>query len=769
MTSKAGVLSYLKNRIKDAEILDLVFFTVGQWRDNQVFCLQSVAKQLPKSTNFIVRSSSKTEDQLFTSNSGKYESILNVSMAELPEAVEKVIASYGPNQERHDEVLVQPMLEHVSMNGVLFTKDPNNGAPYYIINYGLVSDTTLVTSGAISGQTYVLARTCRKIPDSRIAKLIQLAIDLELILDNSNLDIEFAYDTHDRLYLLQARPLIIKNTCETINQTNLLAEIKNKFHHLSMEHPYLHGTRTILGVMPDWNPAEIIGIRPKPLALSLYKELITDSTWAYQRDNYGYINLRSFPLLIDLMGLPYIDVRVSFNSFIPKELDDGLAEKLVNYYLDRLEQEPYLHDKVEFDVVFSCYTFDLFERIQKLKDFNFEESEIHLIVNALKSLTNHIIHRDQGLWLKDIEKIEELKKRHELIFFNESFDDITKIYWLIEDCKRYGTLPFAGLARAGFIAIQLLNSMVSVGILSPDERLSFLNSLDSVSSKMTRDLHLLDREHFLQKYGHLRPGTYDILSPRYDEAPDVYFDWDKVKENTCHQKESFKLSLTQMKQIECLLEEHGLNHNVVGLFNFMKSAIEGREYSKFIFTKTISDVLSLLKKFGLQNNLEAEDISFVDIKDILKHYSTSWDCLDELRKNIKSNKGKYNISSQVILPPLIVTGDDVESFHLPENRPNFVTRKSLTAPVVTDLSNPAKMNGAIIFIPSADPGFDWVFTHGIAGFITAYGGVNSHMAIRAGELGLPAVIGSGDKLYNEWKSASRIHIDCCNQRVEVLH
>ena len=33
-------------------------------------------------------------------------------------------------------------------------------------------------------------------------------------------------------------------------------------------HPYLRGKRSIFGVMPDWNPAEIIGVRPRPLALS---------------------------------------------------------------------------------------------------------------------------------------------------------------------------------------------------------------------------------------------------------------------------------------------------------------------------------------------------------------------------------------------------------------------------------------------------------------------------------------------------------------------
>ena len=31
--------------------------------------------------------------------------------------------------------------------------------------------------------------------------------------------------------------------------------------------------------MPDWNPAEIIGKKPRPLALSLYQELITNHTW----------------------------------------------------------------------------------------------------------------------------------------------------------------------------------------------------------------------------------------------------------------------------------------------------------------------------------------------------------------------------------------------------------------------------------------------------------------------------------------------------------
>jgi phosphoenolpyruvate-protein kinase (PTS system EI component) len=73
-----------------------------------------------------------------------------------------------------------------------------------------------------------------------------------------------------------------------------------------------------------------------------------------------------------------------------------------------------------------------------------------------------------------------------------------------------------------------------------------------------------------------------------------------------------------------------------------------------------------------------------------------------------------------------------------------------------------------VCIPNADPGFDWVFAYPIAGLITAWGGANSHMAIRAGELNLPAVIGAGEMLYRRCSEASRLHLDCAGRRVEAL-
>ena len=86
--------------------------------------------------------------------------------------------------------------------------------------------------------------------------------------------------------------------------------------------------------MPDWNPAEIIGIKPKRLASSMYEELITDFIWAKNRNNYGFNDMTSNHLMTNFLGTPYIDVRVDFNSWIPENLDKKLKNKLISYYLN---------------------------------------------------------------------------------------------------------------------------------------------------------------------------------------------------------------------------------------------------------------------------------------------------------------------------------------------------------------------------------------------------------------------------------------------------
>jgi phosphohistidine swiveling domain-containing protein len=545
-----------------------------------------------------------------------------------------------------------------------------------------------------------------------------------------------------------------------------LADVARKVELLSRPHPFLHGSRSIFGVMPDWNPAEIIGLRPWPLSLSLYRELVTDAIWAYQRDNYGYQNLRSFPLLVSFHGLPYIDVRVSFNSFIPRDVPSDLASRLVNYYIDRLLAEPQLHDKVEFEIIFSCYTLDLPQRLEKLLANGFSSSDIAEISGALRRLTNRIIHGEGALWRRDRAKIDLLAQRLPVIG-DAKIDKISRIYWLLEDCKRYGTLPFAGLARAGFIAVQLLQSFVAVGVLSPEEHATFMASVDTVGSRIGYDFAHKTKTEFLGRYGHLRPGTYDILSPRYDEAPDLYFDWTGTRTDSAEQPR-FALSIEQLRRIEQLLKEHQLEIDVLSLIEFIKAGIEGREYAKFVFTRSLSDALSLIRQLGEEYGLSVEDCAYLDYDAIRTLYSESGSVQERLLESIARGRERHALTRNLVLPPVIASPHEVFAFHLPPSQPNFITRKSVTAPVASLTDPPESFAGRILFVPSADPGFDWIFTRGISGFVTQFGGANSHMAIRAGELGIPAVIGAGETLFKRWQVAHKLCLDCTNQKVLLI-
>jgi phosphohistidine swiveling domain-containing protein len=533
-------------------------------------------------------------------------------------------------------------------------------------------------------------------------------------------------------------------------------------------HPYLAGKHGILGVMPDWNPAEIIGIKPRPLAFSLYKYFITDQTWAYQRDNYGYRNLRSFPLIHNILGLPYVDVRLSFNSFIPKSLDDQLASKLVDYYLDKLRQSPAHHDKVEFDIVYSCYFFNLNERLLELKQHGFSDIECMEISKHLLSLTRNILE-EKGVFYKDIEKIKELERRQAIIDQSD-LPILDRIYWLGEDCKRYGTLPFAGLARAGFIAVQMLNSLVDVGIFTLKDKNNFMASVKTVAKDMAFDRQSISKQAFLEKYGHLRPGTYDILIDSYKEKYDFYF----PEQNLSSLEESPHFNLTQEQRnlINSILSLHHFKLSADEFIHFIKLAIEQREYSKFVFTKSVSNILELIKNLGAKYDLDKEELSYLNIQTIVQLYGNldTRELQETIKENITINKERYQTTKCLKFPPLITRAEDIFYYELEKGSPNFVTLERCMGEKVDELelSPKTSLKGKVVLIKSADPGYDWLFTHSPAGFITMYGGANSHMAIRAAELKIPAVIGCGEKNFHEWSKGAMLEIDCAKKVVTII-
>jgi adenylylsulfate kinase-like enzyme/phosphohistidine swiveling domain-containing protein len=770
--TKAETLEQLAPLLRTGRVLPQVRFSVAEWRDDSAAVLKRICAERWSSAPVIVRSSAQNEDGAAGSQAGRYDSVLGVlGSAQIAQAVSQVIGSFAAGGCDDDQVFVQPMVDKVAMAGVAFSRWPGGGAPYYIVNY---DDRSGRTDGVTAGrsdnlETFLCAKSRIDACPPALVPVIALVSELESLLACDAIDVEFAIDRDGLIYLLQVRRLAIEiqDPASDAQVNAALGDVARKVELLSRPHPFLHGSRAIFGVMPDWNPAEIIGLRPWPLSLSLYRELVTDAIWAYQRDNYGYQNLRSFPLLVSFHGLPYIDVRVSFNSFVPRDVPEGLAGRLVNYYIDRLLAEPQLHDKVEFEIIFSCYTLDLPQRLERLAQGGFSQADIDELSGALRRLTNRIIHGETALWRRDRSKIDLLARRLPAIR-EAKIDKISRIYWLIEDCKRYGTLPFAGLARAGFIAVQLLQSFVAAGVLSEEEHATFMASVDTVGSRIGHDFAHLPKAEFLARYGHLRPGTYDILSPRYDEAPDLYFDWSRAPSASSGAQPRFALSIEQLRRIEELLKQHQLEIDVLSLIEFIKAGIEGREYAKFVFTRSLSDALSLIKELGQEYGLSVDDCAYLDYDAIRTLYSESGSVRERLLASVAHGRKTHALTRKLALPPVIASPDQVFAFHLPPSQPNFITRKCITAAVALVSDPPESFAGRILFVPSADPGFDWIFTRGISGFVTQFGGANSHMAIRASELGIPAVIGAGEALYRRWQAANKLCLDCTNQKVSLI-
>lgn len=788
MGTKAETLDRLRSLAAKFYTEDQVRFTSQDFASNAQSALERVQAKFGDH-EVIVRSSSRAEDSWTTANAGAFASVASVpanSAESLSAAIRTVIASYR-TKDPEDQVFVQRMLRNVAASGVVFTRTLSRGAPYFSINYDSESGRTdSVTSGDAETQVLLVHHEAVALPQDAppwLPDLLEGVREIVSLIGHDSLDLEFAIDAGGRVVLLQVRPIAVDHSEWAVNDTqlsNALLDASRRFEAEAASDQKLLGNRAIYGVMPDWNPAEIIGTRPSLLSLSLYRYLICDDVWATQRAEYGYRDVRPQRLLTSFAGRPYVNVRASMNSFIPSMLSEQLAGKLVTHYLDRLVEHPQFHDKVEFNIAFTCYSFDFDERAeQQLKPAGFSSAELVELRAGLVSVTKLGISRYQ----KDLEDVQELVEKQSSRAYQRS-SPLDRALYLLEDCKRYGTKPFAHLARGAFVATTLLQSMVRKDFITQDTLDRYLESINTVAKDFVREskasaLDPVNWDLFLRKYGHLRPGTYDLNSAtyrdRFQEIPDQFHagsltDDEVSAEPSC----TFVWPEEATRRVEHALGKAGLDIGFDAFEHFCRSVIEGREYSKFVFTRDLSHALDALAAFGDAAGIDKDTLSHVPIGDFFgyaageKHTSA--------KQFFEGLSGFYRPHRDVALnselPPLLTKPSDFYVFHFPKSHPNYIGSGAVTAQVALQTEKNTltmdSVKGRVVVTPQADPGFDWLFGCGIAGLITQYGGANSHMAIRSAEFGLPAAIGVGDVIFEQLKHAGIVALDCQNQTLKVL-
>ncbi len=796
--TKAQTLSRLQKLIRCSRIEDQVSFNVFDWQENKAKILAQILHSF-QNKRLVIRSSALAEDGFTSANAGVYTSILNVDPTEpatVSTAVNEVISSYKDSN-LVNQVLVQPMVDHVLVSGVIFTRTLVRGAPYYVINYDDVTKSTeSITSGSGECHKTLLVHRSLKLDLNQIPELLRGLFEsiqeIENLLNYESLDIEFAISSKDQnsnktntktntqIHILQVRPIAVKHGDYATEQKKLedvLQRGEQYFDTVQQSSPFVVGKKAFFGVMPDWNPAEIIGTNPGILSISLYRSLIMDDTWARQRAEYGYRDVRPQHLLHLFCGRPYVDIRASFNSFIPADLDNELATRLVDFHMHWLESHPHLHDKIEFEVVPTCLDLD-FDRwsTRFTEQGNFTVKEVSDLRQSLLIITRSAFSKvDQAL-----DCIRHLDKRYSEIVHSDC-GPLRRAMLLLDDAK-IGTLAFAHLARSAFVAITLLRSAVTKGVINQSVMDVFLRSIRTVTHEFTEDAINAGEspawDKFIEKYGHLRPGTYDITSLAYVDDPEKYLR-SVVKQTNSgkrhdEQEEDMQPWIKQRCAFAGACQQAGLPGDIDVLENFLRKSIEGREYAKFKFTRNISTALSALVEFGEIQHLTRQELSNIPLSTFATLNSGSFDLGDVssgLKKQASEGNRQRIIAGQIELPPLITKRSHFRGFMYPENLANFVGNSRVVADCVNlehKLNCEVALKGKIVLIPQADPGYDWLFGQQISGLITMYGGANSHMAIRTAEFGLPAAIGIGQTEYSRLSSAFILELDAANQRIQIV-
>ena len=141
-----------------------------------------------------------------------------------------------------------------------------------------------------------------------------------------------------------------------------------------------------------------------------------------------------------------------------------------------------------------------------------------------------------------------------------------------------------------------------------------LNSLDTITSTYLKfSKSEKNNSDFLNLFYHLRPGTYDItikrqntkILPRKINNLELILDFKKKKD--------YLFNHSEKKKIDVLLKKNQFSIKSEELINYISCSIKLRENSKFIFTRSISDLLEIVKF-----NAKKKKISLIDLQTIMK-------------------------------------------------------------------------------------------------------------------------------------------------------
>ena len=693
------------------------------------------------SQKIMIRSNSSSEDKDSSSSAGKYLSIGPIEKTDLEtikKSWEMVVNSY--EEQDNQSVIFQNYIENAKSVSVLTSYKVGSDSAYRTFSTYYGSETDAITSGKYSEiNNFFMHRSFDILPKKyeKYNVYLKIITQLEDLFKNKQLDIEMVLDKNNSPQLLQVRPLMGKklNKESIFEEKDVIDRNLKNYKKLNKTTADRFGTNQIYSNMSDMNPAEMIGKKPDNIAFGLYKFMFTDTTWNIQRGEFGYRKYSGGKLMELFNNVAYINVNHSLNSFLTRNLQKESCEEIINYQLNKLKENPHLHDSIEFDISRSSYVFDTVEEFSKEYKNIISPSEIikwHNDLIQIDTQNKSTLEKNKKIILSTFSKLDKS--------FEYSKKENIK---LIRDTM---ALPFTHHSRLGFVYFAQLNSLLEKEVISEDQKKLLLLSVNSISTKMKADAYEVKigkktLEGFLDVYGHIRAGNYNLLSSNLKNNLNFT---ESLINNSEQPLEDNILPKDIYTNIEEYFTINKIPLKASAWIDMFQEGISTRENSKFYYTKGIDGILN---EVGEKNTSDRELFDLLDIE--FNEENTS----DMRLKN-------------VLMPDLITSNEDFYFYEEMSKNGNYIGQGTVIGDVLlieNEANRPNNLENKIVVIPAADPGWDWIFNYKIKSLVTKYGGPNSHMAIRCAEHNIPAILGVGENNFTVISNSKSLEIDFSNE------
>ena len=693
------------------------------------------------SQKIMIRSNSSSEDKEYSSSAGKYLSIGPIERNDLEtikKSWEMVVDSY--EEQDNQSVIFQNYIENAKSVSVLTSYKVGSDSAYRTFSTYYGSETDAITSGKYSEiNNFFMHRSFDILPKKyeKYNVYLKIITQLEDLFKNKQLDIEMVLDKNNSPQLLQVRPLMGKklNKESIFEEKDVIDRNLKNYKKLNKTTADRFGTNQIYSNMSDMNPAEMIGKKPDNIAFGLYKFMFTDTTWNIQRGEFGYRKYSGGKLMELFNNVAYINVNHSLNSFLTRNLQKESCEEIINYQLNKLKENPHLHDSIEFDISRSSYVFDTVEEFSKEYKNIISPSEIikwHNDLIQIDTQNKSTLEKNKKIILSTFSKLDKS--------FEYSKKENIK---LIRDTM---ALPFTHHSRLGFVYFAQLNSLLEKEVISEDQKKLLLLSVNSISTKMKADAYEVKigkktLEGFLDVYGHIRAGNYNLLSSNLKNNLNFT---ESLINNSEQPLEDNILPKDIYTNIEEYFTINEIPLKASAWIDMFQEGISTRENSKFYYTKGIDGILN---EVGEKNTSDRELFDLLDIE--FNEENTS----DMRLKN-------------VLMPDLITSNEDFYFYEEMSKNGNYIGQGTVIGDVLlieNEANRPNNLENKIVVIPAADPGWDWIFNYKIKSLVTKYGGPNSHMAIRCAEHNIPAILGIGENNFTVISNSKSLKIDFSNE------